>query len=470
MRHSMAGVTIAALLVGPVLPAGEPGEDALARVDAFVAAERARSAIPGLALAVVKDGRAIMAKGYGLANVEHQVPVTARTVFQSGSVAKPFAATALMLLAEDGKLSLDDPVTRFFPDAPVTWRGMTIRHLLSHTSGMGDYPEDFDVRRDYTEDEMLAVIKKAPLAFDPGERWSYSNLGYVTLGILIGKASGRFYGDYLAERVFKPLGMSSARVISEADIVPNRAAGYRLEGRELKNQTWVAPSVNTTADGSLYLTLDDMLKWEAALAAGTPPLTRSLLERMWTPARLKDGETAPYGFGWFTRTAGARRLIFHAGAWQGFKCFIARFPDDRLTVILLANLAEANEFRIVRGVASVFIPELALGAAPVDETEPEVTALARRLLRQLAAGTVDPELVTVDDLAPSPRTLQAMRTRLEGLSLPPAHIASLELLGRADDGELRIYRYALTDITSTTIFKLTLAKDGKVVGMSLAGE
>jgi CubicO group peptidase (beta-lactamase class C family) len=217
-------VAVVVLLAQPPAPMAA-GDDRVARVEAFVVAEMHRSRIPGLALAVVKDSRVLIAKGYGLANVEHHVPVTPSTVFQSGSLAKQFAATAVMLLAEDGKLPLDDPVGRFFAAVPQSWNGMTVRHLLSHTSGLQDYPDDFDLRRDYTEDEMLAMVKAAPLAFAPGERWSYSNLGYVTLGILIRKVSGQFYGDYLTERIFKPLGMTTARVISESDIVPNRAAG-----------------------------------------------------------------------------------------------------------------------------------------------------------------------------------------------------------------------------------------------------
>jgi CubicO group peptidase (beta-lactamase class C family) len=276
-----------------------------------------RARIPGMAVAVVKDSRVLMAKGYGLANVEHGVPVTRETVFQSGSIGKPFAATAVMLLAEEGKLSLDDPIDRFFASAPESWKRITVRHLLSHTSGLQDYPDDYDLRRDYTEDEQLAMVQKSPLAFGPGERWSYSNLGYVTLGALIRRVSGQFYGDYLAERIFRPLGMATARVISEADIVPNRAAGYRLAGGELKNQVWVSPAVNTTADGSLYLSLDDMLKWEAGLAAGRP-LAGPGLERMWSPARLAGGNEARYGHGWFTMRAGPRRVVFHGGAWQGF--------------------------------------------------------------------------------------------------------------------------------------------------------
>jgi CubicO group peptidase (beta-lactamase class C family) len=262
-----------------------------------------------------------------------------------------------MMLVEEGKLSLDDKLIKFFPDGPEAWRNITVRHLLTHTSGMGDYPDDFDLRRDYTEAEMLQRIKTIPLAFQPGEKWSYSNLAYVTLGVLIHKVSGKFYGDFLQERVFKPLGMSTARVISEADIVPNRAAGYRLVNGELKNQNWVSPTLNTTADGALYLTVYDIAKWDAALYT-EKLLKRSSLEQMWTPVKLNDGKTYPYGFGWGLGEVRGHRIIEHGGSWQGFKSQISRYVDDKLTVVVFANQARANPAKLAHGVAAIYNPEL----------------------------------------------------------------------------------------------------------------
>ena len=258
-------------------------------IDEYLRTQMQAQQIPGVALAVVRDGKIVLARGYGLANVEHQVPVKPETIFQSGSTGKQFTATAVMMLVEEGKLSLEDKITKYFTDAPESWSNITVRHLLTHTSGMTDYPRDFDLRRDYTEDDLLQRIKTIPLAFKPGEKWSYSNLAYVTLGILIHKVSGKFYGDFLQERVFKPLDMSTARIISEADIIPNRAAGYRVANGQLKNQDWVSPSLNTTADGALYLTIYDMAKWDAALYT-EKLLKRSSLEQMWTKVKLNDGQ------------------------------------------------------------------------------------------------------------------------------------------------------------------------------------
>ena len=328
------------------------------KVDEYIRAEMQTQQIPGLALAVIKDGKMLIARGYGLANVEHQVPVKPETIFQSGSTGKQFTATAVMMLVEEGKLSLDDKITRHFPDGPQAWQNITVRHLLTHTSGMTDYPQDFDLRRDYTEDDLYQRIKTIPLAFQPGEKWSYSNLAYVMLGILIHKVSGKFYGDFLQERIFKPLEMTSARIISESDIVPNRAAGYRVVNGQLKNQNWVSPSLNTTADGALYLTIYDMAKWDAALYT-EKLLKKSSLEQMWTPVKLNDGKTQPYGFGWALGQVRGHRIIEHGGAWQGFKAQISRYVDDKLTVIVLANQIRTNQGKLAHGVAALFNPDLA---------------------------------------------------------------------------------------------------------------
>jgi len=374
-------------LVSVIIFIAMPSQNGDPKVDQFIADEMRIQKIPGLSLAVVRDGRIVHVKGYGLASVEHGVPVKPETIFQSGSVGKQFTAAAVMLLVEDGKVGLDDSITKYFNPAPDHWKGITVRHLLTHTAGTTDYPDGFDYRRDHTEDDLLKLAAGIPLAFQPGERWSYSNLGYVMLGILIGRVTGKFYGDFLRERVFEPLGMTTARVISEEDIIPNRSSGYRLVKGDLKNQRWVAPNLNTTADGSLYLTALDLAKWDAALY-GEKLLKRSSLDRIWTPVRLNNGRTYPYGFGWELKQVGGRRLIEHGGSWQGFKSFIARYADDKLTVIVLANLAQANPDRIAHGVATLYDPQLA-----VPDDQLKIVGLTVNL-KLAFAGQARPEAFT----------------------------------------------------------------------------
>jgi CubicO group peptidase (beta-lactamase class C family) len=327
-------------------------------VDKYVRSEMARQKIPGVALLVSRRGKIVQAEGFGLANVELQVAVKPETVFQSGSVGKQFTATAVMMLVEEGKVGLDDPLTKYFLDAPPSWKEVTVRELLSHTAGFGDYPDKFDFRKDWTEDELLKMVEGIPLAYPPGTKWEYSNLGFLTLGILIHHVTGEFYGDFLQQRVFQPLGMQTTRIISEADIIPNRAAGYRLVKGELKNQEWVSPMVNTTADGSLYFSILDLAKWDAGLYT-EKLLKPSSFDQMWTPANLKNGQPNKdgYGFGWFIGERHGHRVISHDGAWQGFKSAIARYVNDQLTVVVLANLAEAKPGEIAEHVADMYLAE-----------------------------------------------------------------------------------------------------------------
>lgn len=324
------------------------------QIDDYIHAEIESERIPGLSLLIARDGKIVRAQGYGLSNVELQVAVKPETVFQSGSVGKQFTATAVMMLVEEGKVGLDDPVTKYIKGAPVAWNGVTIRELLSHTAGFTDYPKDFDFRKDYTEAQLLKIVEGIPIAFPPGTSWSYSNLGYLTLGIVIHQVTGQFYGDFLQQRIFGPLAMTTTRIISEADIVPNRAAGYRLVKGQLKNQKWVSPTLNTTADGALYFSVLDLAKWDAALYTDTL-LKRSSLDQMWTVVKLKNGKpnSGDYGFGWEILNKDGHRVIYHSGSWQGFRSYISRHIDDKLTVAVLANLEGADVGKIADHVAEI---------------------------------------------------------------------------------------------------------------------
>lgn len=328
-----------------------------AAVDRYIQSEMQKRHIPGLALLVARNGQIIRAQGYGFSNLELQVPVTPETIFQSGSMGKEFTATAVMMLVEQGKVGLDDPLTKYFPDAPVAWSQVTVRNLLSHTAGFTDYPDKFDFRRDYTENELLKIAEAIPLAYPPGTKYAYSNLGFLTLGILIHRASGQFYGDFLHDRVFQPLGMSTTRIISEADIIPNRAAGYRWVNSQWKNQEWVSPTLNTTADGALYFSILDLAKWDAALYT-EKLLKRSSLDQMWTVAKYKNGEpnSGHYGFGWFIESIHGHRVIEHEGQWQGFNTNISRYVDDKLTVVVLTNLDHCQPDEVTHGVAALYLP------------------------------------------------------------------------------------------------------------------
>ena len=346
-------------------------------IDDFIQARLQSGKIPGIALLVMKDGAIAKQQGYGFANLELRVPVTPDTIFQSGSTGKQFAAAGILLLAEAGKLNLDDRLAAYYPDAPAAWHRITIRQLLTHTSGIKDYTElesgDLDFRKDYTDDELLAVMQKLPIEFEPGTQWSYSNSGYLILGLLMTKLTGKDYSDFLAERLFKPLGMQTTRLISERDIIANRAAGYQLdEHGTVVNQDWVAPGLNRTADGALYFSIRDLAAWERALEARSF-MSEQSFAAWWTAASFTNGSRYPYGFGWSLGEQRGEPVIEHSGSWQGFKVAIWRYPNQRLAVMVLTNSANANPSAIARGVAGLVDHALAArlpAAAPLkSDTE-----------------------------------------------------------------------------------------------------
>jgi CubicO group peptidase (beta-lactamase class C family) len=437
------------------------------RIDDSVRAEMERQSVPGVAVAVAKNGEVIKAAGYGLANVEHRVPVAPETIFQSGSLGKQFTAAAVMLLIEDGKLSLSDPIAKYLPDAPESWRAITVYQLLTHTSGIPDYTAGtLDLRRDYTEDELARLAFGLELEFPAGARWNYSNTGYLLLGIVIRKASGRFYADLLRERVFDPLGMKTARVISEEDIVLNRAAGYRLVNGALKNQEWVAPQLNTTADGSLYLSVLDLIAWDEGLSAKAI-LKPESWARVFEPARLSSGKTFPYGFGWSLDEVAGQEVHQHGGAWQGFRSSIARYLGDGLTVVVLANLAEADPDRFVAGIAAIMNPELAVPEpTPIPDREPQVTARLAGLLRAAAEGRLAPEEFAYVRAGFFPDVAKAYAELLRDLGEP----TRVDLVERRELGDDRIYEYEVAFVEKKVRASLGLAPDDKISMLEIRPE
>lgn len=431
-------------------------------VDSLVSAEMQRQKFPGLSVVVVRDGKIDYVKGYGLANLEHKVAVKPETIFQSGSVGKQFTAFAIMLLVEDGKISLSDKLTEFFPGAPASWDSITVQNLLTHTAGFGGYMDGFNFRADYTEDSLFNIIKNIPLQFAAGEKSVYSNMGYVTLGLIISKVTGNFYGDFLEQRIFKPLGMTTARIISEYDIVPNRAAGYELVGGEIKNQEWVSPSINTTADGSMYVSALDMAKWEAGLNAGSL-LKKESYEMMWAPVKLNDGSTYPYGFGWRIDSIENKQIIEHDGTWQGFESTIKRYPQKKIAVIVLANMRTTNTNRIASRILELYQPELRRPRLQaIKDNEPQVTALVKNFVVKLIDSKLTEDLFTAEfGQAFIPRSGRAT-SHLKSLG----DFKSIQLLDRKEgEHQSRIYHYRLLFSKEAEELLITITKDNKIAAI-----
>ena len=334
---AIAIVTTLALVVSgafaPAVPAQTAAPD-VARMEQLIQSRVADRSFMGAVL-VARGDQVILSKGFGSANLEWNVPNTPGTKFRLGSVTKQFTAAAILLLAERGKLALEDPVRKHWPDAPAAWDAITIYHLLTHTSGIPNftnYPEYMQTWKfaPTTSEKAIGYFRDKPLDFAPGERMNYSNSGYVLLGYIVERVSGQSYSTFVRENIFKPLGMNDSGYDVNAAILPNRAAGYTSGPNGFANAPYVDMTIPGGA-GALYSTVEDLLRWTQGLFGGKL-LKPESLARMTTPNKNN------YAFGLTVSTAGGRKTIQHNGAIEGFNSHLTYFPDSRVTVAVLANV------------------------------------------------------------------------------------------------------------------------------------
>jgi CubicO group peptidase (beta-lactamase class C family) len=449
-------LTLALALATPI---GVARADA---IDDYINTEMTRQHIPGLALGIMQHGQLIRARGYGFANLEHSVPVHPDTVFETGSVGMQFTAVAVMLLVEDGKLHLDDPIRKYLPQAPRTWATITIRQVLNHISGLPTTPNG-EFRRDYTDDELLNIIYKQELNFSAGAHWRFSYTGYLVLGMLIKKATGESYADLLTRRVFAPLGMRTIRVMDYLAIIHNRAAGYELRNGELRNQEWVSPTANSTADGPFIFSVLDYARWDAAIGHEIlQPASWALIAQ---PTALPGGHTYPYGFGWYLGHNSSQQIWRHAGSWQGFQSFVIRYLGDELTLIALTNSDNANPTSIVHHVAGMLDPKLAQpAAAPIEDREPKLTEHIETVLQQIGTGRpnyADFAFISKSEFAESMVENQKVLT-----SLGPRR--ELALFAHEQQGNEQVYHYRARFDHGLCDLILAIATTGRISRFELA--
>jgi CubicO group peptidase (beta-lactamase class C family) len=320
-------------------------------VDRFVAAEMARAHIPGVALAVVRGGKVIKAQGYGFADLEHDIAVTPQTVFKIGSVSKQFLATGIMLLVQEGRVALDDPVAKYFAGAPGSWRGITVRHFLTHTSGVLREGPAFEAMKVQPDSIVISSAFERPLEFATGSKYQYCNVCYFTLAEIIARVSGKPWDVFLDERVFRPLGMTSTRTTTTTALVRNRARGYVWQNNGYVN---ALEFFALRPSGAFLSTVLDLARWDAALYQDAV-LVKASRDAMWTPVRLTGGAWSNYGFGWQLDSLDGHWSVHHGGSLPGFRAEMARFPNDSLTVIVLANADGANPNQIARSVARIYL-------------------------------------------------------------------------------------------------------------------
>jgi len=326
---------------------------------------------------VARDGKTLLDKGYGFANLEWQVPNTPTTKFRIGSITKQFTAASILLLEERGKLKTDDPVKKYMPDAPAAWDKITIFHLLTHTSGIPNFTgfPDYATRQlqAITPQQLVDWFRDKPLEFEPGTKWNYSNSGYVLLGYLIEKISGQSYADFVQQNIFTPLGMKDSGYDSNSAVIERRAAGYSPGKNGPENAGFVNMTVPLSA-GALYSTTEDLLRWEQGLFGGKL-LSPASLAKMTTP--FKEN----YAFGLGVSTEGGHKVIAHNGGIQGFNTALAYYPDDKLVVAVLGNLNGGAPDQIANSLGKV-----ALGEKVVLPTERKEITLPPQVLQKYAGN------------------------------------------------------------------------------------
>jgi CubicO group peptidase (beta-lactamase class C family) len=347
-------------------------------VDDYIHIEMSKRHIPGLALAVVLNGNSVKLQGYGVANLEQQSPVTPNTVFELASITKQFTAAGIMLLVQDGRLSVDDPLGKFVKSLPGEMSGITLRQLMSHTSGLpreGPNGVGKTYRDDITEDEIWRTATRIRPESAPGAKFIYSNVGFNLLGLVIERVSGKTYAEFMRSRIFGPLGMASTQVNDLRTIIANRASGYFWENGAYKNGMPTSPTTYLSSS-SIVSTAADLVKWDAALSSNGL-LAAKYRSMMWTPSELSNGKTVNYGYGWAIGDNRGHHYVCHDGMQlSGFRSFIVRYTDDHLTIILLTNESDLDDpGRIARHVAQEYIPSFKVPQPPLVTGNPAMFPL-----------------------------------------------------------------------------------------------
>ncbi len=374
-------IALSGLSIAAAVPAQASDETALIQKIDAVMAETYKPGQPGAAILLTRNGRTLLRKGYGLADLELGVPVEPDMIFRLGSITKQFTAVSILLLAQQGKLALGDEITKFLPAYPTQGHKITVESLLTHTSGIQSYtdlPEWLPLwRKDFAVTELVDLFKDKPMRFEPGRRWAYNNSGYFLLGAVIEKASGLSYEEFLDRNIFKPLGMGHSCYGNTERVIPRRIPGYQ----EGKGGFINAPYLSMTqpyAAGSLLSNVDDLAAWIEAVFSHRV-VKKEWLDKALTPFRLTNGESTGYGYGWFISDFAGHRSIEHGGGINGFTSYEMYFPEDRIFLGILTNSAASGREPEPRAVK---IARLMLG---LPEPERKEIKLSEAELRPLGA-------------------------------------------------------------------------------------
>lgn len=436
--------------------------------DEYVRAQMSERHVQGAAIAVIKNGKIIKAEGYGLANVELNVPVTRETVFEIGSISKQITAAAVMLLVEDGKINTDEKISKYLPNTPESWSKVTVGNLLTHTSGIKSYTglSGFELTKRLKRDEFIKAIGTHPLEYEPGTRWIYSNSGYNLLGFIIESVTGKSYWDFVQTRIFKPLGMNRTANRDPKLIVPNRADGYEWENGKLVGRDYDLTDVFSA--GAIVSTATDLTKWDAALRGDTF-LRRETKEKIWTPVSFNDGKPYPYGFGWNITEFRGHKLVSHGGQTAGFAANISRYTGDDLTVIVLTNSGEQGLGGVIAlGIAKIYLPDISLRAMKEKPgADARLTDLFQNALHSYLAEKPDASLLTDKTRA----ALTTDRAKLNAKRITNyGAIKNFVFVGDETSDKNKICRYKAETASRVFLWRFELDENGKITAMSLEEE
>jgi D-alanyl-D-alanine carboxypeptidase len=378
------------ILLAAVSAAADP-------IDDYLQEQMRKNHIPGLAMAVVRDGKIVKIKGYGVANLEWPSPVGPDTAFQIASSTKPLTGSALMLLVAEGKISLDDKVSKYLADAPAAWAGITIRHLATHSSGISN---NVSAKPNATVEEFVKAAYSVPLDYAPGEKASYGLTDFVVLTQIIEKVSNQTYPDFLKTKLLAPLGMQNTQFddtteggpIRSSNVIKNRAAVYRWEKNDFRSYWFFYPA-RTYSAGGIYSTAEDLAKFVAAFDE-RKLFSDQIVGQMWSRDKLADGSSNGFGVGWVVGTHGGRRVVGHSGGPA--LADIQRFPDEKLSVVVLQNGQRVYPY-LARGVADFYLPPAPPAAVtPIADERPELTRVVKKVIADGREDKVDEKLFTAD--------------------------------------------------------------------------
>ena len=317
-----------------------------------------------------QNGKPVFKKGYGLTDVENNVPMSSSSIFYLGSLVKNFTAVGILILEQDGLLKTDDFVYVYIPDIP--WKTMKIYQLIGHTSGLAEYQDIVDFNKKINEQELLQLLYNTPLLFQPGEKFKYNNSGYVLLTIIIKRVSGMTYDEFCHKRIFEPCGMKTARVIHDKDVVKNRAKGYEThKSGRLINQELASDEIQSYGDISLEMSVDDFMMWDKSLYNKTI-LDAKSIDKMLSPIKLNNGKNiyhflSNYCYGLWLEHSDLLSIYHHYGSWRGSDAHFWHIPEKKLTVIIFVNLAFYDTYALSKSIIELYIDKIIKDSIIRDE-------------------------------------------------------------------------------------------------------